>query len=166
MSELMPRPTPAPVPAPAPVRVPAPAPARRVKPLKGAGGGGGRRVWDDNRYAAVQQRLKDLAATMDAVSASLLHSAKRMKQNGEEAASTADAIARADLDGAFVELTEETSSALATAHKAMKKTARSSQSLAVKAHQAQTLHQRMYQPLDEVRSGRRHRTPKPGFFSR
>ncbi|WP_214993065.1 hypothetical protein, partial [Streptomyces sp. McG5] len=152
-------------PAPAPVR----APVRRVKTLTGAGGGGGRRVsaaWDDNRYAAVQQRLKDLAATMDAISDSLQHSAKRMKQNGEEAASTAAAIARADLDSVFVELTEETSSALATAHKATKKTARSSQSLAGKAHQAQTLHQRMYQPLDQVRSGRRHRTPKPGFFNR
>ncbi|MFD9057545.1 conjugal transfer protein TraB [Streptomyces albidoflavus] len=158
MPELPPRSAPA----------PASAAPRGASTLKGAGGGLRRTsaVWDDNRYAAVQQRLKDLAATMDAISDSLLHSAKRMKENSEEAASTAAAIARADLDGVFVDLTEETSSALATAHKAMKKTARSSQSLAVKAHQAQTLHQRMYQPLDQVRSGRRHRTPKPGFFSR
>ncbi|MFB8415333.1 conjugal transfer protein TraB [Streptomyces albidoflavus] len=151
-----------------PRSAPAPAPARGASTLKGAGGGlrGTSAVWDDNRYAAVQQRLKDLAATMDAISASLLHSAKRMKENSEEAASTAAAIARADLDGVFIDLTEETGSALATAHKAMKKAARSSQSLAVKAHQAQTDHQRMYQPLDQVRSGRRYRTPKPGFFNR
>ncbi|MFD6132980.1 conjugal transfer protein TraB [Streptomyces diastaticus] len=157
MSGLIPRPTPTPTPAPG------------ASTSKGAAGSGLRRasaVWDDNRYAAVQQRLKDLAATMDAISDSLLYSAKRLKQNGEEAASTAAAIARADLDGAFVELTEETSSALATAHKATKKAVRSSQSLAEKAHRAQTLHQRMYQPLDRVRSGRRHRTPKPGFFNR
>lgn len=157
MPDLTPRPT------------PASAPAAPASTSKGAGAGGLRRVsgaWDDNRYAVVQQRLKDLAATMDAISDSLLYSAKRMKQNGEEAASAAAAIARADLDSVFVELTEETSSALATAHKATKKTVRSSQSLAEKAHQAQILHQRMYQPLDQVRSGRRHRTPKPGFFNR
>ncbi|MFI1585598.1 conjugal transfer protein TraB [Embleya sp. NPDC020630] len=149
MSNL-PEPRPAPAaPAPRPTRERAPAPAD-----------------DDNRYRAVQARLAHLAASVDDLSTELEDLRKRMKRNAARTNDLAGAIERAELDRRFVYKTGEVANALHAVTARVRLLNVAAQDVVSVAHNAKDTHRKLYQDLDTIRSGRRERTPKPGFFDR
>ncbi|MGW6684275.1 conjugal transfer protein TraB [[Kitasatospora] papulosa] len=121
---------------------------------------------DDNRYKSVQQKLKSFARGLDNAADELAILLVRMAANAERAQTLAAHIAHADLDPTFVELTNTVSVALGGAAVEVKRLQQTVQNTAATAHETQRAHSRMYGRLDDVRSSRRERTPKPGFFER
>ncbi|MFE9912888.1 conjugal transfer protein TraB [Streptomyces clavifer] len=120
----------------------------------------------DNRYKSVQLKLKKLAAAMDASSDELGALRRGMRANAERTEALAVDIANAHLDARFVELTNTVAVALGGAAHDVGKLHQSAQDVAASAHEAQRTHSTLYGALDDLRSGRRERTPKPGFFAR
>ncbi|MEU9313427.1 hypothetical protein [Streptomyces sp. NPDC048256] len=119
----------------------------------------------DNRYKAVQQKLTALARTLDSSLLELEQLHLRMKANATRSEEAARAIAAADVDPAFVEMQNAVSLALGGAQVAARKLGESGREVSRLAHEAQTVHASLYQGLDDIRSSRRERTPKPGFFA-
>ncbi|MFB8030608.1 MULTISPECIES: conjugal transfer protein TraB [unclassified Streptomyces] len=120
----------------------------------------------DNRYKTVQQNLKKFAGALDNAADELAILLVRMATNAERTETLASHIAHADLDPKFVELTNTVSVALGGAAVEVKRLQQTVQDTASTAHETQRTHLRMYERLDDVRSSRRERTPKPGFFER
>ncbi|MFF4249456.1 conjugal transfer protein TraB [Streptomyces sp. NPDC001822] len=120
----------------------------------------------DNRYKSVQLALKKFAGALDSAADELAILHVRMAGNAERTETLAGHIAHADLDPKFVELTNTVSVALGGAAVDVKRLQQTVQDTASTAHEAQRSHLRMYERLDDVRSSRRERTPKPGFFER
>ncbi|MDQ0577915.1 hypothetical protein [Streptomyces rishiriensis] len=120
----------------------------------------------DNRYKAVQQKLTALARTLDSSLLELEQLHLRMKANATRSEEAARAIAAADVDPTFVEMQNAVSLALGGAQVAARRLGESGREVSRLAHEAQTLHASLYQGLDDIRSSRRERTPKPGFFAR
>lgn len=119
----------------------------------------------DNRYKTVQHKLKTLSRAMDHAGDELQALLLGMKSNAQRAEDLAVAIANAELDPRFVEMTNQVSLALGGAAVEVRNLHETAQDVSGLAHDTQRTHQRLYQALDDLRSSRRERTPKPGFFA-
>ncbi|MDQ1013503.1 conjugal transfer protein TraB [Streptomyces afghaniensis] len=119
----------------------------------------------DNRYKAVQNKLKTLGKAMDMAQNELEALLRGMRMNAERAEGLAKDIANAELDKKFVEMTNQVSVALGGAAVEVRKLQETAQEVSGPAHDARRTHARLYEGLDTVRSGRKERTPKPGFFA-
>ncbi|MFF7189646.1 conjugal transfer protein TraB [Streptomyces sp. NPDC008222] len=121
---------------------------------------------DDNRYKAVQAKLKTLASALDDAGLELEALVRSVKANAQRAQDVARDIGTAGLDAKFVELTSNVSVALGGAAVQVKKLSDTAQETADLTHQTRRKHSTLYGALDEIRSNRREKTPKPGFFNR
>lgn len=128
------------------------------------GGGAAAHTDGDNRYKAVQQKLKTLGTAMDLAGNELQALLRGMRTNAQRAESLASASANAELDRKFVEMTNQVSIALGGAAVEVQKLHATAQEVSNLAHHARRTHARLYEGLDTIRSGRPERTPKPGFF--
>lgn len=120
----------------------------------------------DNRYKSVQAKLTAFARALDSATFQLEQLHKGMRTNADRAQSLAHAIDHAHLDPRFVEMTGAVSEALGSAAIQARKVDQEAREAAGLAHDAQRTHARLYEGLDTIRSGRRERTPKPGFLTR
>lgn len=121
---------------------------------------------DDNRFKAVQAKLSALGRALDDAGTDLEALVRSTKANASRAQDAARDIASAGLDPRFVELTSSVSVAMGGAAVQVRKLADTAQETADLTHQARGTHSRLYQGLDELRSNRREKTPRPGFFVR
>ncbi|MGW1620973.1 conjugal transfer protein TraB [Streptomyces sp. NPDC002172] len=121
---------------------------------------------DDNRYKAVQAKLMTLGSALDDASLELESLVRSTGANAQRAQDVARDIANAGLDAKFVDLTSNVSVALGGAAVEVRKLADTAQETAGLTHQSRVTHSRLYGALDEIRSNRREKTPKPGFFNR
>lgn len=119
----------------------------------------------DNRYKGVQRKLKAYTRALDATSNDLEQLQRRMRGRAARAEGVAQDVAHADLDRQFVYLTSQVSVALGGAAVELRKLVTTAADSAARAEAARRRHARLYGALDELRSSRRHRTPKPGFFT-
>ncbi|MGW3981283.1 conjugal transfer protein TraB [Streptomyces mirabilis] len=119
----------------------------------------------DNRYKAVQHKLKTLGTAMDLASNELEALLRGMRTNAQRAEGLATDIANAELDRKFIEMTNQVSVALGGAAVEVKKLHETAQEVSGLAHDTRRTHARLYEGLDTVRSSRKERTPKPGFFA-
>ncbi|MEG9551396.1 conjugal transfer protein TraB [Streptomyces baarnensis] len=129
------------------------------------GGGAAARTDGDNRYKAVQQKLKTLGTAMDMASTELETLLRGMRMNAQRSEGLAVDIANAELDKKFVEMTNQVSVALGGAAVEVRKLHETAQEVSGLAHDTRRTHARLYEGLDTVRSSRPERTPKPGFFA-
>ncbi|MET7888921.1 conjugal transfer protein TraB [Streptomyces avermitilis] len=129
------------------------------------GGGAAAQTDGDNRYKAVQQKLKVLGQATDLASNELEALLRGMRMNAQRSEGLAVDIANAELDRKFIEMTNQVSVALGGAAVEVKKLHETAQEVSGLAHDTRRTHARLYEGLDTVRSGRRERTPKPGFFA-
>ncbi|MFB7453490.1 conjugal transfer protein TraB [Streptomyces sp. NPDC056194] len=120
---------------------------------------------DDNSYKATQAKLDRLSKALDDKAAGLEALQRRMKANAKRAADTAQAIEHADLDPRFVELTSAVSTALGGAAVHIQHLTEDAAASAAHSRVLQRSHARLYGRLDEVRSGRQEKTPRPGFLT-
>ncbi|EYT77987.1 conjugal transfer protein TraB [Streptomyces sp. Tu 6176] len=120
----------------------------------------------DNRYKAVQHKLKTFGRAMDTAGGELERLLRAMRRNGQRAELLAVDIAHAELDRKFIEMTNQVAVALGAAAVAVQHLHQSAEEVADLAHDAQRTHARLYERLDDLRSSRKERTPKPGFFAR
>ncbi|MER7841819.1 conjugal transfer protein TraB [Streptomyces sp. NPDC096040] len=121
---------------------------------------------DDNRYKAVQAKLGALAAALDGAGSELETLVRSIKGNAQFAEDVAADIANAGLDPTHVDLASNVGVALGGAGQQVHKLQRTAQETADLAYSARTTHSKLYAGLDELRSNRREKTPKPGFFNR
>ncbi|WP_031045566.1 hypothetical protein [Streptomyces sp. NRRL F-5650] len=121
---------------------------------------------DDNRYKAVQAKLDKLSKVLDDASLDLVALWRSMLANAKHTDSVATDIENADLDPKFVELTANVAAALDGAARGVRKLSDSAQETADLTHVTRRTHAKLYGALDDIRSTRREKTPKPGFFNR
>ncbi|WP_410540531.1 conjugal transfer protein TraB [Streptomyces sp. KL2] len=119
----------------------------------------------DHSFPAVQHKLDAFAHALDDIQPELEDLIRGMRARADRASSLADRIGQAGLDPKFVELTNLVATALGGAAREMRTLDESGQEATGQARDAKKTHARLYQELDEVRSGRREKTPKPGFFT-
>ncbi|MEU6053098.1 conjugal transfer protein TraB [Streptomyces xanthochromogenes] len=120
----------------------------------------------DNRYKAVQAKLKALGQALDDAELGLEELAVGVRKNAKRAEDAATDIAHAELDPRFVELTSNVSVALGGAAVQIKKLVVTAGETADLTHRAKRNHQKLYGALDDIRSNRRVQTPRPGFLTR
>ncbi|GLW03818.1 conjugal transfer protein TraB [Streptomyces lavendulae] len=130
------------------------------------GGGAAAKTDGDNRYKAVQNKLKTLATAMDLAGNELEALLLSMRKNAQRSEGLAVDIANAELDRKFIEMTNQVSVALGGAAVEVKKLHETAQEVSGLAHDTRRTHARLYEGLDDIRSSRPERTPKPGFFVR
>ncbi|MFI0192063.1 conjugal transfer protein TraB [Streptomyces sp. NPDC017082] len=121
---------------------------------------------DDNRYKAVQAKLDKLGKAMDDATVELEGLRRSMQANADHTDGVATDIENADLDPKFVGLTDNVATALDGAARAVRTLSATAQETADLTHQTRRTHARLYRALDDIRSGRREKTPRPGFFNR
>ncbi|MGW4779957.1 conjugal transfer protein TraB [Streptomyces filamentosus] len=119
----------------------------------------------DHRYKAVQHKLKTLETAMDGTAGLFEQLLVGMRMNSSYAENLAQAVAAAEVDPAFVEMTNLVSVALGGAGIEVRKLHAAAQEVTSLVHNARRTHARKYEALDDVRSSRRERTPKPGFLT-
>ncbi|MFG2439011.1 conjugal transfer protein TraB [Streptomyces sp. NPDC048508] len=119
----------------------------------------------DNRYKAVQHKLKALGTAMDLASNELEALLSGMRSNAQRSEGLAVDIANAELDRTFIEMTNQVSVALGGATVEVKTLYAMAQEFSGLAYATRRSHARLYEGLDDIRSSRRERTPKPGFFA-
>lgn len=119
----------------------------------------------DNRYKAVQAKLDTLGRALDDAGLGLEELVRSIKRNAKRAEDAARDVEGAELDPKFVELTSNVGVALGGAAVQVKKLYETAQETADLTHETRRTHSRLYGALDDIRSGRRERTPKPGFFN-
>ncbi|MGW0538127.1 conjugal transfer protein TraB [Streptomyces sp. NPDC003032] len=120
----------------------------------------------DNRYKAVQAKLDKLGKAMDDATIELESLRRSMERNAEQTDSLATDIENADLDPKFVELTYSVATALDGAAREVRKLCDTAHETTDLTYQARRTHSKLYGALDDIRSNRREKTPKPGFFNR
>ncbi|GGR45801.1 conjugal transfer protein TraB [Streptomyces netropsis] len=120
----------------------------------------------DNRYKAVQAKLDALGRALDDAGIGLEELVRSVRRNAKRAEDVARDIDNAGLDAKFVELTSNVAVALGGAGVQVKKLSDTAQETADLTHQTRRTHARLYGALDDIRSGRREKTPRPGFFNR
>ncbi|MEU9031472.1 conjugal transfer protein TraB [Streptomyces sp. NPDC048383] len=130
------------------------------------GGGAAAKTDGDNRYKAVQRKLKTLATAMDLAAGELEALLLSMRTNAQRSEGLAVDIANAELDRKFIEMTNQVSVALGGAAVEVKKLHETAQEVSGLAHDTRRTHARLYEGLDDLRSSRPERTPKPGFLVR
>jgi len=121
---------------------------------------------DDNRYKAVQAKLDKLGKAMDDATLELESLRRSMQNNADHTDGVATDIENADLDPKFVSLTANVALALIGAAREVKTLSETAQETADLTHQTRRTHAKLYSALDDIRSNRREKTPKPGFFNR
>ncbi|MEU8550528.1 conjugal transfer protein TraB [Streptomyces roseoverticillatus] len=121
---------------------------------------------DDNRYKAVQAKLGKLTQALDDADNELEELRRSMKATAARAQGVAGDIENADLDAKFVSVTDDVALALGGAVAEVKDLCTTAQEVATLAHQAKGTHAKLYGGLDDIRSNRREKTPRPGFFNR
>ncbi|MFE1442949.1 conjugal transfer protein TraB [Streptomyces sp. NPDC058739] len=121
---------------------------------------------DDLRYKAVQSKLTTLGKAMDDAALELEALRRDMKADAANADTVATDIENADLDAKFVGMTHQVAEALSGAAIAVKDLGATAQEVVSLTHQASTTHSKLYGALDDLRSSRREKTPRPGFFNR
>ncbi|MFF8918396.1 conjugal transfer protein TraB [Streptomyces sp. NPDC015032] len=120
----------------------------------------------ENRYKAVQAKLRKFGRALDSLADDLEALRRDMRVNAARARGTAIAIDNADLDSKFVVLTDQVADALGAAANSVKDLGDSAREVATETYQAKRLHAKLYQTLDDIRSNRSEKTPKPAFFTR
>ncbi|MEU5583029.1 conjugal transfer protein TraB [Streptomyces huasconensis] len=121
---------------------------------------------NDNRYKAVQAKLTKLGAAMDDATVELESLRRSMQANASQTECLAHDIEDADLDPKFVALTADVATALAGAAKEVRKLCGVANETTDLAYKTRRTHAKLYRALDDIRSNRREKTPKPGFFNR
>ncbi|WLQ53775.1 conjugal transfer protein TraB (plasmid) [Streptomyces poriferorum] len=121
---------------------------------------------DNNRYKAVQAKLDKLGKTMDDAALELEGLVRDMKANAAHTQDVAGDIEHADLDPKFVAVTNEVSVALGGAAVEVKNLSATAQEIVDQTYRAKRTHSKLYGALDDIRSNRREKTPRPGFFNR
>ncbi|MET9497433.1 conjugal transfer protein TraB [Streptomyces sp. NPDC006552] len=119
---------------------------------------------DDNSYSALQTKLNVLMKMLDDGATELGSVRASMMGNAKRCDSTVTAIENADFDGEFIELTSLVSTALVGAAGQVRQLEQGALDMAEETRLVRQRHAKKYGPLDAVRSGRRHKTPKPGVF--
>ncbi|WP_331735478.1 conjugal transfer protein TraB (plasmid) [Streptomyces sp. NBC_01166] len=120
----------------------------------------------DNRYKSVQSKLVRLGKAMDDAGLELEALRRSMQANAAHTHDVAGDIENADLDARFVEVTNLVSVALGGAAVEVKGLCDSAQETADLTYETKSTHSRLYGALDDIRSNRREKTPRPGFFDR
>ncbi|MFD6297871.1 conjugal transfer protein TraB [Streptomyces sp. NPDC060235] len=120
----------------------------------------------DNRYKAVQGKLDTLGRALDDAGLGLEELVRSIRRNSTRAQDAARDVDNAGLDPKFVELTSNVAVALGGAGVQVKKLYETAQETADLTHEAKRTHSTLYGALDDIRSGRREKTPRPGFFNR
>ncbi|MFF0087816.1 conjugal transfer protein TraB [Streptomyces canus] len=120
----------------------------------------------DNRYKAVQAKLLKLGKAMDDATLELESLRRSMQANATRTEGVARHIANADLDVKFVELTNNVSLALGGAAIQVRKLHDTAQETVDLTYETKRTHSKLYGALDDIRSNRREKTPKPAFFNR
>ncbi|MFJ3164219.1 conjugal transfer protein TraB [Streptomyces kanasensis] len=120
----------------------------------------------DNRYMAVQVKLDKLGKAMDDAGLELESLQRSMQATANDAGDMAQDIANAHLDPKFVALTNAVETALVGAAREVRILCDTAQETADLTHETRHTHAKLYGALDDIRSNRRERTPKPGFFNR
>ncbi|WP_331718434.1 conjugal transfer protein TraB [Streptomyces sp. NBC_00624] len=120
----------------------------------------------DNRYKAVQTKLHKLGAALDDATLELEGLRRSMQSNASRSEDAARDIEAAELDAKFVEVTNLVSVALGGAAVEVRKMHGTAQETADLAHEAKRTHSKLYGALDDIRSNRREKTPRPAFFDR
>ncbi|WUW26990.1 conjugal transfer protein TraB (plasmid) [Streptomyces sp. NBC_01463] len=121
---------------------------------------------DDNRYTAVQNKLHKLGKAMDDAALELESLRRSMQTNATRTENVARDIENAGLDGTFVEVTNLVSVALGGAAVEVRRLCDTAQETADLTHETQRAHSTLYGALDDIRSNRHEKTPRPGFFDR
>ncbi|MFI6881147.1 conjugal transfer protein TraB [Streptomyces sp. NPDC050400] len=119
----------------------------------------------DNTFKAVQHKVKAFASAMDNATLELEALQRSMQANASRSMDVARDIEAADLDRLFVELTNNVSVALGGAAVQVRALCDEAEDTKDLAHRAHQQHQELYGALDAIRSSRRLKTPKPGFFA-
>ncbi|MDQ0701036.1 MULTISPECIES: conjugal transfer protein TraB [unclassified Streptomyces] len=119
----------------------------------------------DNRYKAVQAKLRRLGQALDDSTLELEGLRRSMQTNASRTEDAARDIENAGLDGKFVEVTNLVSVALGGAAIEVRNLHDTAQETADLTHETRRTHSQLYGALDDIRSNRRERTPKPGFFN-
>ncbi len=120
----------------------------------------------DNRYKSVQHKLKTLGQAMEIAGNELEVLLRGMRKNAQRAGGLAVDIANAELDRKFIEMTNQVAVALGGAAAEVQKLHATAQEVSGQAHDTRRTHARLYEELDDIRSSRPERTPKPGFLIR
>lgn len=120
----------------------------------------------DNRYKAVQNKLEKLGKAMDDAALDLESLRRSMRTNATRTEDVARAIENAGLDGKCVVATNLVSAALGGAAIEVRRLHDTAQETADLTHETQHTHSKLYGALDDIRSNRREKTPRPGFFDR
>ncbi|MGW2952781.1 conjugal transfer protein TraB [Streptomyces eurythermus] len=118
-----------------------------------------------NRYKAVQAKLKKLSKALDSATGELAALQRRMRLNADQAEKVSTQISHAQLDRKFVYMTYQVSIALGGAAFEVGRLVTTAKEVSRDVDAARSRHARLYAELDEVRSNRAERTPKPGFFA-
>ena len=121
---------------------------------------------DDNRYKALQDKLVKLGKAMDDATVELEHLHRDMKGDAAHTDTVATDIGNAELDAKFVDLTVNVAAALVGAAREVGTLSDIAKDTSDLTHETQRTHAKLYGALDDIRSGRRVKTPKPGFFNR
>ena len=119
---------------------------------------------DHNNYRAVQRKLHLFTQAMDAAGNELSVVVRRMYQHSRTVSVTADQLSDAHGDEKYVDLTNLVAQALTEAAAATARTRNAAMEAAEASKAAKDSHHDKYAALDGVRSTRRTRTPKPGFW--
>ncbi|MEU5599207.1 conjugal transfer protein TraB [Streptomyces sp. NPDC020298] len=130
------------------------------------GGGAPAPADGDNRYKAVQAKLDKLGKAMDEAALELESLRRSMQANATRTEGVARDIANAELDGKFVELTNNVALALGGAAIQVRKLHDTAREAADLTYETKHTHSKLYGALDDIRSNRRERTPRPGFLTR
>ncbi|MFF8939225.1 conjugal transfer protein TraB [Streptomyces paradoxus] len=120
----------------------------------------------DNRYKDVQAKLGALQRALDDAGLGLEGLLRSVHTNTRRAEDAARDVANAQLDPKFVELTSNVGVALGGAGKQVKKLHDTARETADLTHKTKRTHSKLYGALDDIRSNRREKTPRPGFFNR
>jgi chromosome segregation ATPase len=120
---------------------------------------------DDNSYKDVQAKLDRLTKALEDKAVELEVLRRGMQANAARAEDTAKAIENAGLDPKFVEATSAVSTALGGAAVQLRHLIEDATEGASHSRVVQRTHARLYGRLDEVRSSRSEKTPKPGFLA-
>ncbi|WP_411119930.1 conjugal transfer protein TraB [Streptomyces sp. 058-1L] len=119
----------------------------------------------DNRYKAVQAKLDALGRALDDAGLGLEELVRSVRRNAKRAEDAARDVDNAELDPKFVELTSNVGVALGGAGAQVKKLYETAQETADLTHETKRTHSKLYGALDDIRSNRREKTPRPGFFN-
>ena len=121
---------------------------------------------DDHRYKAVQGKLHALATALDDATLELEGLRRSMRTNASHTEDVAGDIENADLDRKFVEVTNLVAVALGGAAVQVKDLHDTARETADLTHETRRTHSKLYGALDDIRSNRREKSARPGFFNR